>query len=281
MKPTRAALLILTTAATLAAEPAGSPPVLTATAEWNSNLSNSDRSSDEIGALELRAGLEGSLWRFPLGHDDTLVIGAGGSADVCPRFDDFNQLALGPRLAWRHKFGLGAFAPVLSLELEGDGVAANDSDRSGFAGRARLAWRQRLDEATQFSASYERSRRDAHAAVYDVTGGEAALAVTRDLDESWQLAVAGRWREGDVVSYATPPRPDLVALATTRLLVNTFGAPRVAYSIPGHTLGGNIHFVRQLDDHSSLTLGYEYRVTTHDPLRYVNQLVSATYTRQF
>jgi len=73
----------------------------------------------------------------------------------------------------------------------------------------------------------------------------------------------------------------LVALARVRSMEDTFGAARVAYSIAGRTLAGALTLVRQLDERSSLALGYEDRTTTHSPLRYVNHLVSTAFTRQF
>ena len=277
----RATLLLAVPALHAAAEPAAWAPIFTMTAGWNSNVTNSDRSADVIGALQCRAQIGADAWRISPGHDDTLLIGVAGQVEIFPRFDGLDQWTAGPRLAWRHKFGLGAFVPVLSFELDADGIAARDDGRSGYAGRARLVWRQRCDEATQLSLSYERTREDTKETVWARTGGEAAVNFTRELDEHWRLVLAARWREGDVISYATPPRPDLVALARVRSMEETFGAPRVAYSITGRTLGGAVNLVRQLDERSSLALGYEDRTTTHSPLRYVNHLVSTAFTRQF
>ena len=277
----RAALLLSTAALSASAQVSVWTPSLTTTAEWNSNATNSDRDTDVISALQLRADLDAFSRRIALGHDDALVLGAGGRVEYWPRFDDLNQFSLGPQAAWRHKFGLGALAPVVSVELEADAVMARDSDRSGWAGRAALVGRQRLDEATQISLSYARTRLDANESVYARTGGEAAVEVTREVNEDWQVALAARWREGDVVSYATPPRPDLVALARVRVMVDTFGAPRVAYSLSARTLGGSVALTRRLDDRSSITFAYEGRVTERSPLRYVNHLVSTAFTRQF
>jgi len=277
----RAALLIAILAQPVAAEPAGWAPSLTTTVTWDSNATNANRDSDVIGALRLRGELEAFSRRISLGHDDTLLFSAGVSAEAWPRFDGLDRAAFGPRLAWRHKFGLGALAPVFSIELTADGVAARESDRSGYAASARLAWRQRFDEGTQLAVSYEQARQDARAAVFDRTGGEAAVEVTRELNEAWQVSLAARWREGDVLSYATPPRPDLVALARVRTTVNTFGTPRVAYSLTARSLGGSVAFTRTLGEHTALTLGYDGRSTERGPLRYVNHLVSAGLARQF
>lgn len=274
-------LLAASVSALAAAEPAGWAPNVTATALWNSNVTNANRSPDIIGAFQLRADVDAFSRRVPLGHDDSLTVGVDAGVEAWPRFDGLDRAALGPRLAWRHKFGLGALAPVFSVEAAAEGVAARESDRSGWAGRIKVGWRRRFETGTQLALSYEQARHDAHGAVFDRAGGEAAVEVSHELNETWRLALAARWREGDVLSYATPPRPDLVAIARVRTLVDTFGAPRVAYSVSARTLGGSVGFIRDLDERSSLALGYEARTTERDSLRYVNHLVSAAYTRQF
>ncbi len=256
-------------------------PTLAATAEWNSNVTNANRSADVISALQLRADLGLFSYRVALGHDDSLVLGATVDAETWPRFDGLDRCSLGPRLAWRHKFGLGALAPVLSLELDAEAVAARDADRGGAAGAVRLAWRQRFGETAAFSLGYELSRHDAREGVYDRTGGELATEVAWDLDEAWRLGVGASWRDGDVLAYATPPRPDLLALARDRSDVDTFDRPMMAYAIKAHTLGSSIALTRSLDEQTAVILRYGARTTSRGPLTYVNHLVSVAYTRQF
>ena len=276
MKKLLAALFITP----LLASAAGLAPSLTTTAVWESNVSNADRASDIIGAFQLRAELA-STHRISLGRDDSLLIGGRLAAEASPRFTDLGRAEFGPTLAWAHKFGLGPFAPVVSVELAAGGVAARDSRRSGLAGSAALAWRQRLDESTRFSVTYERARHDARATLFDRTGEEGSLGVTRDLASDWSLNATVRYRRGDVLAFATPPRADLVALAKIRELNSAFGRPLIAYSLDAHTLGGALALNRTLGAATTLTLGYEYRGTTRQPVRYVNHLVSVALTRQF
>jgi hypothetical protein len=261
--------------------PATAAPHLTATATWNSNVTNADRAPDEIGALALQAEL--GLWarRVALGRDDSLLLAALASAEAWPRFDGLDKAGGGARLTWEHKFGLGPMAPVFSVAAGVDGVAARETGRSGIGGFGRAAWRMRIDEATQVVASYERTRHDARQAVFDRTGSEGTVEMMRELDDRWRARLGVRWREGDVLSYATPPRPDLVALARVRTLVDTFHEPRIAYALAAHSIGGFIGVGRALDEQTAVLTGYEYRDTTRPPLRYVNHLVSVTLNRQF
>ena len=266
--------------ASLTAAPADWAPNITTTATWNSNATNASRSSDIIGALALRADL-GVSHRFTPGTDDALIVGAQLAAEAWPRFDGLDRATLGPRLAWQHKFGLGALAPVFSVELAADAVAANESARNARAGGVTFALRKRLDVATVVALTHERARTDARESVFARTGNETALEITRDLAEPWSLALAARWREGVVQSYATPPRPDLVSLARVRVPNSTFDRAMVVYSLDARTVTGALTLARAVDNASALTFRYEWRQTARGPLCYVNQLVSAAFARQF
>ena len=275
------AALVVSASALTAAEPAGWAPNVAVTATWNSNATNADRAFDEIGALLLQADVDVFPTRISLGHDDTLFVSGGVAMETWPHFDGLDRVAFGPRLGWQHKFGLGALAPVLRLEVSVDVVDARNQERSGLAGSGRLLWRQRLDESTQVTISYERLRHHARDALYNQTAGEAAAEIARELDEHWSVAVKARWRQGDVLSYASPPRPDLVALARDRDTVDVFGRPLIAYSLDARSLGGSVTVTRSLDERTALSFAYEGRVTERNPLRYVNHLVSTAISRQF
>jgi hypothetical protein len=255
-------------------------PNITTTATWNSNATNANRASDVIGALELRANLA-SAARFALGTDDALFAGVNLNAESWPRFDGLDHAALGSRLTWQHKFGLGALAPVFGLTLAGDAIGARESGRRARAGSAIFTLRKRLDEVTRVILAQEFSRHDAREFVFDRTGAETSLEFSRDLDERWTLALFASWRTGGVQSYATPPRPDLVALAKIRQTNTTFDRPMVVYSLDARSLTGGLAATRTLGGGGSLAFRYEWRQTERGPLRYVNHLVSAALARQF
>lgn len=272
--------LAATLLASALAAPADWAPNLTSSATWNSNATNASRAADVIGALALRAEAASSA-RFALGTDDALFAGAAVSLEAWPRFDGLDRAVVGPRFTWQHKFGLGALAPVFSVALAGDAIAARETSRQARAGSVTFALRQRFDAATRASLTHERARDDAREFVFDRTGNETSLEVVRDLDVPWSLAVTARWREGDVLSYATPPRPDLVALAHVRVPNTTFDRALVAYSLEARSLTGGLAVTRALDAMTSLTFRYEWRETERGSLRYVNHLVSAALARQF
>ena len=275
------AALLASASALVAAEPAGWAPNLALTATWNSNATNADRSSDEISALQLQADLGVFSKRISLGHDDALILSGNVAVETLPRFDSLGRFTFGPRIAWQHKFGLGALAPVLRFEVSVDVVEARDEERSGTAGSGRLVWRQRFDETTQLTLGYERFRHHARDELYNRTAGEATAELSHELDEHWSFAVRAAWRQGDVLSYASPPRPDLLTLSRDRDTVDTFGRSMIAYSIDARSLSGTIALTRSVDERTAISFAYEGRITEHSPLRYVNHLVSTAISRQF
>jgi hypothetical protein len=187
----------------------------------------------------------------------------------------------GPTVALQYKGGPGPQVPTFTLRATGTVSAAHESARAGPEGSLSFIYGQRLDPATRLSAGVTATRLDARGAVFARNGVEGFVAGTRDFDANWSGQLSASWRQGDVLSYATPPRPDLLDLARVRTTSTTFAEPRIAYSLEAHTVGAAASLSRTLDEATSLNLGVEWRETTRAPLLYVNRLVSLGVTRQF
>src|SRR4029077_11999453 len=57
-----------------------------------------------------------------------------------------------------------------------------------------------------------------------------------DVTSSLQVAIGYIYREGDVISYAVPPRPDIARFSVEREDEDEFGQPlRTAYKLLGRT----------------------------------------------
>lgn len=278
MKPATAFCVGLLAAAALRAQDWA--PNLTLSTTWNDNATNADRSADRIAALQTQADLL-STRRFDFGSSDSVSPEVHLATEWWPRFARLTTASAGLAAGWEHKFGLGALAPVVSVDAAGDLVLAEEAGRRGAAASVTLAVRQRFNDQWRGKLSQQFERLDAHAAVYDRRAAQTTAELSRDLDDVSRLTFAALWRAGDIVSYATPPRPDLVALAPVRQTVDTFRRPLTAYSIDAHTLGGRAELVRAVAPESALILAYEYRDSERGPLRYGNQLVSLTLVHQF
>jgi hypothetical protein len=256
-------------------------PNLTTTATWNNNATNADRSADRIGAFQTTADVIANE-RYAFGRDDSVHLGFHGNVEWWPRYyQGLFTMAAGARADWQHKFGLGALAPVFAVELAGDFVAAKDTGRRGTSAGVSVVLRKRFNDLWKASFTVDSSQMYARYAVYDRQGTQGTLEVSRDLTEVSRLAVAVFHRSGDVLSYATPPRPDIVPLAPNRLLTDTWRRSLVAYSVDAKTTGAKLSYIHALDQASAVVVGYEYRKTEREVLNYVNHLVSVGLVHQF
>jgi opacity protein-like surface antigen len=255
-------------------------PHLTILSTWNDNAPNANAASDQIGALQAMAEVAAGE-RFGLGRDDSLHLTLRAGGEWWPRFSRLSQGTAGARFEWRHKFGLGAFAPVFSVELAADAVAANLGGRNGTSAGVLLGFRQRFDTGWRAGLTQEFAAHAARQAVYDRAGAETAIEVDRDVGELTRLNFRAGYRDGDILSHGTPPRPDLMALAPNRLTVETFGRSMVAYSIEARTVAIKAGLTRAIAANSALVGSYEWRETSRSPFRYVNHLVSLALVHQF
>ncbi len=252
----------------------------TLTADWDDNADNASRGAARIGALQFRGDAAARRIR-EIGENWVLFYGGALSTEVWPRYDGLDLAALGPRLALQRKFGLGAFAPALRLDLGADAMAGRESARSGPAGTAALRLLQRFSTATRAEISAEVARLDARGAVFARTAGTLAAGVDHDLDGRWRVSFRFAWRDGDVVSYAMPPRPDLRAAARDLTTSSTFDRPFIAYRLKAHTLDYSLALSPALDERTVLSLAVGLRTTARPGERYLNHLVSLALTRQF
>jgi hypothetical protein len=109
---------------------------------------------------------------------------------------------------------------------------------------------------------------------YDRQLHRADARMIFDVTSSLQLALGYTYQEGDVISYAIPPRPDIARFSIGREDEDEFGRPlRTAYKLLGRTHALSFSAAYQLTKHASLQLEYEYAVTMHDPLEYENHVV--------
>lgn len=258
----------------------GWAPSLTLSATWHDNASNASAASDRIGALQTGAELRLSE-RYDLARNDSLHVSARFAGDVWRRYSGLTGGSAGMRAEWQHKFGLGARAPVASVELAADAVTAKESGRRGTSTGVTLALRKRVGDLWRVTLKQEFARHDARQAVFDRAGAETALEFVRDLTESAWFGLRLNYRKGTVLSYATPPRPDLVALAQNLAEVETFGRPMVAYSIEARSAGARASYIGALSAQSAVILAYEWRDTERSPFKYVNHLVSLALVHQF
>ena len=78
-----------------------------------------------------------------------------------------------------------------------------------------------------------------------------------DVTSSLQVTVGYTYREGDVISYAVPPRPDIARFSIEREDEDEFGQPlRTAYKLLGRTHALSFSVAYQLMKYASVQVGY-------------------------
>lgn len=249
---------------------------------WQDNATNADRASDILDAAQI-LGEFAVTRRTQLARDDAFFTSLALTAESWPRFDGLDRAGAGVRLAWQHKFGLGPFAPLLALEGVGDFVTARESGRAGRNGLLVLTARQRLSQAWRVRGRHEEARYDGRAHAFDRTGRESTLGFEFEAAPGWRLSASGSRRHGGVLSYATPPRPDLLREGKALTTVTTFdrSIPMVAYYFIARTDSWRVESAHSLGATRTLSLAAEYRDTARGPVRYVNRLITLGVSQRF
>jgi hypothetical protein len=245
-------------------------------AVYNSNLSNSDRASDEEADWAWRSEVSAADG-FQLTRDLRIEFGADLRGRVQGEYSAFNEIGGGGLVGLRYRFGLGREAPWVSLQNRFGYDRFHETMRSGWDETLRLRGGFFLSERIALEAGYTFENFAVPDNFFDVQNHRADLRIIADLTPSLQVALGYTYREGDVIAYAVPPRPDIAAIAIEKKEVTTFGANPLytAYRFLGRTHAVSVSAAYLVTKHTSVEVSYEYALTSRDPLQYENHLVEA------
>jgi hypothetical protein len=240
---------------------------------YDSNLSNSDRSADVRDDWAWRSDVSVNNG-LQLTRDVRLNLGADVRGALWDRFDAFDTVGVGGTASLRYRFGLGRQAPWLLLEDRFGYDRFHDSPQSGNDNEVNLRGGVALTERIALEGGYAFESFVAPNDFYDRQLHRVDARMVFDVTSSLQLGLGYAYQEGDVISYAVPPRPDIARFAVKRENEDEFGRPlRTAYKLLGRTCALSFSAAYQLTKRASVQLGYEYSITTHDPLDYEKHLV--------
>jgi hypothetical protein len=110
----------------------------------------------------------------------------------------------------------GRQAPWILLEERIGYDRFHDSELSGWDESVRLRGGIAISERIAIEAGYVFENFAAPDNFYDIQGNTGFARVIVDLTSSLQVVLGYRYRQGNVISYAVPPRPDIVALTSQR-----------------------------------------------------------------
>jgi len=241
---------------------------------YNSNVSRSNRPADRLD--DFAFGASARVGKFTQLTDDLrLTFTIDLDSQLFAEFQDFNNASAGATASLRYRFGLGARAPFLRVEGSVRWADFDDELQDGVRTRVTVVAGKRVLDRLELHAGYVFDQTETRTELYDQEGHGGFVRAAFDLTDSTQLTAEYSLRRGQVVSYAVPPRPDLVALANERLEVDTFGTPYVAYNLDATTHRAAFSIRQALTQTLGLSLHYEWQQTSDSHVRYINHVVLA------
>ncbi|HRE82768.1 MAG TPA: hypothetical protein PLN52_17115 [Opitutaceae bacterium] len=123
-----------------------------------------------------------------------------------PKFSRNDRHALGPLLSLQKKFGLGPFAPVLSLETSYHYQGHELRSARGEISNTSLRFSKRLSEPLKVGAHVGIQDRQARGAVFDHSQRYARVEATFDFLDQWSVRGAASIIDGPQTANANPQR---------------------------------------------------------------------------
>jgi|GEM_PF-1242081 len=205
--PARPALAALAVAlAFLAAPPLRADLRWTAAtrAGWAENISRTSAGANAKDSATLETSLVAAYPRA-FARDWLLTGGVGAESFIVRDFSLNNTLALGPHVALRRKFGLGAMAPELTGSLGVQRLDARLRGATGWTSTAGLAYSQRFSTAFRATAGVERHRQDGSVATFDVRNRSVFARLAWTITPRFLLTAGYARLSGQLVAHASGP----------------------------------------------------------------------------
>jgi len=243
---------------------------------YNSNVSRSNRAEDRLDDFAFGASVRfGKFTHLDSADKLRLTFTLDVDSQAFAEFDDFNNVSAGATASLRYRFGLGAAAPFLRVEGTVRWADFNDELQDGVRSQLEVVAGKRVLDRLELQAGYVFDNTDTRTPLYDQQGHGFFVRAAFDLTSSTQLTAEYSFRRGEVVSYNVPPRPDLIALANTRLEVDIFGTPYVAYNLNATTQRGAFGIHQAITRNVGVSFRYELQSTTRSQIDYTSHVFLA------
>ena len=247
---------------------------------YDDNVSRSNREADERQDVAFRALAH--LGRFDQLSDDLrLALTADFTGEAWERYQDFNHTTVAGTASLRYRFGLGAWAPFVRVEGSAGYACFEQSLQDGARYRSAVTFGKRFTERLSLEASYYFDDNESRVRLFDQQAHHFSVAGSFDLSETTQITAGYELRDGEVITYAVPPRPDIVALANALRQVDTFGGDYIAYNLDATTHTFSVGVSQALTRFLALNLRYERQETSRAHLYYINNIFNASVHASF
>jgi hypothetical protein len=240
---------------------------------YNSNLGNAQRAGDIEDDFFWNAG-GGVTWSVPFARDWRASARLFAGTEIPFEYSAFTMARTGADLRLTRKFGLGARAPRAAAAVSFERDFFQDPQMSRWFLVPSARWTQPLGGAWSLEALYRFDARFADSALFSGQGNEGGLTLRWAPDGRWSFSGGYRVRYGDIVSFATPPRPDIVSVSSVVEPGNTiFGRPLTAYRLDALTQSFAAGAAFALTADISLELTGEFQHTSRSAISYHAVLV--------
>jgi hypothetical protein len=245
-----------------------------ASTTWAENIARSSSPTNWIDALRHEARVTASLLT-PLQTGVSLITEVDAGYESVPRFTRNTTFSAGARAQLRWKFGLGAYAPVLSTEVALARREARIAGDDSWLASGALRFSRRFTESWWASLTGDWSQNYAAHAPFDTRHHRVFGSVTYDLNAAWQLAYGRGSLWGDVtanasgniwaralaglISPAVGQYYNTVAYETT----DSYGAGWVSYRVTARSDFWWLELAPALGRNTSLPLRYESSYTVN------------------
>lgn len=178
-----------------------SAPALRVTSTWSDNLSHTSHlPTKKTGQFYT---VSTSLDYVDQLNRDWLLVAEGRLlGDYVPKYDALNSLTSSGELKLRHKFGLGAYAPVLQFNAGLLASQFNESDRSGWQYFYGATLSKRFTHSLSLSASATWEDYFGNDPVFDVTNHGVELEGHWDITRRWRVSLGASRTWGEFTANA-------------------------------------------------------------------------------
>lgn len=270
------AFLAVASAVSAAAAPLRLPLTtrMEASTTWVENINRASSPADWTDTLRHEARATASLLT-PLATGVSLITEADVGYTTIPRYVRNTTVSATARTALRWKFGLGAFAPVLTTDVS---LARRDARISGdtaWLATGALHASKRFTDTWRASVTGDWSQNYAAHSTFDTRHHRLLGSVTYDLNDRWQLTYGSGSLWGDITANASARiwsralagliSPAIGAYYPTLSYETTdaFGPGTVTYRFKARTDLWWLELAPALGRNTSLPLRYESTFTVN------------------
>lgn len=264
-----------------------------ASTTWAENINRASSPADWTDTLRHEAHATASLLT-PLATGVSLITEAELGYTSLPRYVRNTTVAATARAALRWKFGLGAFAPVLTTDLALARRDARISGNTGWLATGALRVSKRFTDSWRASLTGDWSQNYATHSTFDTRHHRLHGSITYDLNDRWQLTYGRGSLWGDITANASAriwgralaglisPAIGVYYPTLSWETTDSFGPGYVTYRFKARSDFWWLELAPALGRNTSLPLRYESTFTTNFVgVRYRQDLWTASILHRF